>query len=751
MPPILKWALSLALLLSASLSAAASGHGSAGSPLQPLYDVVAVGRGPGQILLATVAAPAASLNWRIRTIPLPSPQAAVRSIALSAGGTKALVVFADGTRQVLDLTERIAALNPTPSTAPQHRLPDQRFPFASSGRVCLLNDLGDTVSNTCEDAADTVIAGDGQILYALGDGRLLIQSADGNREQLPYRLPPNTSFELLAGHPGDAHDFLVLTTRVRTPPGSGATEPITTITDPEHPDSPLGEFDDPLIARLAAQIIFSGGATEHGSANAPTPADLTTLAVHLKQQAPSPQFEWSFFRVTPNPELYAPVLELASGEPDFPSDVNIWQQIAPLTHDPSRAAYQAAYASLGDGRWSQCAYYVRTLSFPGTWLFEYWFYYPFDEGSPHPHLHDSEHFFVEVDKLGGAVRTVFASDHDSFVPNDTYSTLLKNARPIPLPLFATVELGKHAMAPDLDRDGRFTRGVDDNVHPEPYAVWGLRDRGGELRFLMEPYRTSMTLPRQRDDRLASKNAAGFFPGIDVPTARQACTLEPLPDDPPCANCLAASATAAIAHLVDNPDARVPENIYKPYVLPWREFRAGVGIYDWREGRGQLSLGMVGDLRHMTGGLLPLPARLAIESDWSLRNLRVPLVVNGQTQYTGSSSTLWAGARIERLVTHTQGVYFGVTPEWSDISARVSGGALVPAGLHWQYTGVSYHAGYLIELPSWHKGNLTNHIGVVFRNTPNSPLLFEWRVSFGFLRQRGRHDFGARPADRNPYQ
>jgi len=38
----------------------------------------------------------------------------------------------------------------------------------------------------------------------------------------------------------------------------------------------------------------------------------------------------------------------------------------------------------------------------------------------------------------------------------------------------------------------------------------------------------------------------------------------------------------------------------------------VGIYDWSEGRGEVSLGLAGDFRHMTGGLLPVPARLALE-------------------------------------------------------------------------------------------------------------------------------------------
>src|ERR1019366_354416 len=135
------------------------------------------------------------------------------------------------------------------------------------------------------------------------------------------------------------------------------------------------------------------------------------------------------------------------------------------------------------------------------------FYYPFDEGKAHPHIHDSEHLFVEVDKLGGTVRNVFASDHDSFVPNDLYSTLVKDSPPVELPIFAMVELAKHATVPDLNHDGRFARGVDDNLHPESNSVWGLRDRGTKFHAIMEPYRASMSVPPTRDGRFALADAA----------------------------------------------------------------------------------------------------------------------------------------------------------------------------------------------------------------------------------------------------
>jgi hypothetical protein len=110
-----------------------------------------------------------------------------------------------------------------------------------------------------------------------------------------------------------------------------------------------------------------------------------------------------------------------------------------------------------------------------------------------------------------------------------------------------------------------------------------------------------------------------------------------------------------------------------------------------------------------------------------------------------------GLRLERLVTNAQGFYFGVTPKWVNISARDINGVLSLFDRHLQYGGVSYHVGYVLELPSQHKGNFTNHVGVVIREAPQSPILFEWRVSFGILRKRGRRDFGARLGDRNPYQ
>ncbi len=701
-------------------------------PDQPLYNVVAVGRGKGEILLATLAQPVAKRTWRFRKIPLFPPNAVVRNVVLSSSGTKALVVFSDGTPRVFDLTERIAAVEEGEPTPPQHRLTKQFFPYSADAKVCLLDDLGISQPESCTQAAAAAVHEDGHILYALADGHLALASPGREQpEELPYRIPPGAQYQLLAGHRGDLREFLVLITEKNTQAG-GATAPTTRIVDPSRPEVTLGEYADPTIAALRAQLEFTQESYAQIPASGESDAALAILAMHLNGQVQSREYTWSFFRVTPNADLYAPVLEFAPGEPAYPSDVDIWEEIKPLTQGDTREAYEAAYASLGDGRWARCSYYVRTFSYPGTWLIEFWYYYPFDEGKPHPHFHDSEHLFVEVDKLGGTVRSVFASDHDSLVPNNIYSTEVNGAPPVTLPLFAMIELGKHAMAADLNHDGVFTRGLDDNLHPERYAFWGIRDLGDKKDALFFPYTASVTLARSPKDRFALADQSGFFPGLDVPANHQVCVLRPFPDDPPCPHCNIASAEVGVTHLVDHPDARAPQDIYKPYVLPYEEVRVGVGIFN----RGDLYTAFVGDLHHITGGLPGFPSRMALEYMWAPRTIP-----------NESAAKMDTGVRFENLVTSTQGFYFGITPEWADISGTVTNGVLSFRGQRWQYSGLWYRAGYLLELPSQHKGNFTNQLGVEFQG---STFHFEWRMSFGILRRRGRHDFGAAAGDRNPY-
>ena len=224
---------------------------------QPLYEIVAVGRGQGQILLATLASPAEQVEWRFRRIPVSPSHKTVSDVVLSLGGTKVLVVFSDGTSNVLDLTERITGISAGDVPSPQHRLPHQVFPFAKNGEVCLLDDLNQAVKNECTRAIAAAVHEDGRVLYAYGDGRLVVVSSNtGAQEELPYRLPRGADFQLLAGHRGDASDFLLLITEPAMDHAGAPFASVTKIIDPRIPATPVGQFANPTVAALRAQLEF---------------------------------------------------------------------------------------------------------------------------------------------------------------------------------------------------------------------------------------------------------------------------------------------------------------------------------------------------------------------------------------------------------------------------------------------------------------------------------------------------------------
>ncbi len=57
------------------------------------------------------------------------------------------------------------------------------------------------------------------------------------------------------------------------------------------------------------------------------------------------------------------------------------------------------------------------------------------------------------------------------------------------------------------------------------------------------------------------------------------------------------------HLVNHPNVKVPENIYKPYVVPWGEVCLGLGMFDTWVRQPQLYAALVGDFPRLTGGLV----------------------------------------------------------------------------------------------------------------------------------------------------
>jgi hypothetical protein len=231
----------LALTLAFSVSFSAQGS-QRPTPNNPLYDIVAVGRARGEILLAAVAEPANKLEWRFRKITISAPGEVPRELVLSAGGTKAMVIFADGTPRVFDLTRRIDSIDSGDPAAAQHRLPQQLFPYENQGTVCLLNDQGDVQASTCRKAKAAVVNDDERVLYALDDGRLIVSTpGSGRQEELPYSLPWNAQFQLLAGHRGAVRDFLVLVTESSAGRTSEREIPVTEIVDPYSSTTVLGQ------------------------------------------------------------------------------------------------------------------------------------------------------------------------------------------------------------------------------------------------------------------------------------------------------------------------------------------------------------------------------------------------------------------------------------------------------------------------------------------------------------------------------
>jgi len=148
----------------------------------------------------------------------------------------------------------------------------------------------------------------------------------------------------------------------------------------------------------------------------------------------------------------------------------------------------------------------------------------------------------------------------------------------------------------------------------------------------------------------------------------------------------------------------------------------------------------------------VPGRLSLEVMWSPASQQKTTTQGGSLLTTRFSSATYFGARYERLLTSTQGFYFGATPLFR--RARQPSGGLAPDGTalgpsQWGYDGLWYSAGYIFELPFQHKGNMTHHVGVTFNG--EGGVRMEWRVSLGTLRRRGRDSFGIRSTDPNPYQ
>jgi hypothetical protein len=117
------------------------------------------------------------------------------------------------------------------------------------------------------------------------------------------------------------------------------------------------------------------------------------------------------------------------------------------------------------------------------------------------------------------IRSVIANAHDGSIPPNQFDAREDEALASPLTLL--VERGSHAMAPDLNRDGRFTPGVDSTATPK--MQWGIRDKGSTWGW----YRASFTDRRDESairlcgpaaedgDRELSCTRYTLYPGDDL--------------------------------------------------------------------------------------------------------------------------------------------------------------------------------------------------------------------------------------------
>ena len=132
-----------------------------------------------------------------------------------------------------------------------------------------------------------------------------------------------------------------------------------------------------------------------------------------------------------------------------------------------------------------CYYTYNLFSLRGGWL-------PYRMSDNHPH--DLERLYLVLRPTGSAgwdggadenwaresfqIQSVVANAHDGNIPPNQYAA--PDGRAVAAPVTVIVERGSHAMAPDVNHDGRFTPGIDSTSVSK--LQWGIRDRGSTWRW-----------------------------------------------------------------------------------------------------------------------------------------------------------------------------------------------------------------------------------------------------------------------------
>jgi hypothetical protein len=652
----------------------------------PTLDVVGVAivRHGEAILLAVRGIEDRGNLWRFRSLDtrdLPQP---VRDLALAASGTKLFLDTAAGPL-VLDLTreyrhnapmqyvDRRAVATGAATPGSVHRLPSLRFVAVRGGTVRVIDDLGRVQSeSTAVQRPLADLGADDVVVHATGGvavGRFVVLSG-----------PPDS-------------------TRIVDPEGASVAGPR------------LGRAEAALRARLMVDRLSVTDAQVARSI-----AALLREAPQTTAAAGEPIVDWRFFSVAPDEELYAPVLQVLRREATYPDTFETLEALGGPT--PRGTPHQVAGSLLARylrltpaERRQRCTIYVRTLSLPGSWVIEYWFYYPFDLGGLGPHLHDPEHLFVEVDKLGGAVRRVIGAGHGYVAGNNIYSSDRVGALAIDLPLVAMVEFQKHATATDVDRDGIFTPGLDENEYRERAKVWGVRDVIGTINNELIAYDRTMTAFRFPEDALAPLSVATRFPHETAFASNACCRLLPLPDGrPELPACLAPTTECARRSVLSHPDARQPEAILKDWVFPHAFLRLTYGLGP-REALHSLGIGYAVDLNRMPllGRLMPLPGRVGGEVVGWHQDMLVPDTESCLAD-CGRAMGVGVGVRYEQFLSNLFGIYTAVrvySPPAKDIWITL---------------------GPMVEVPILNRSNVNFQAGLSFR--PAGSPRFEMKLSFG---------------------
>lgn len=710
-------------------------HASAAAEEDAMRELVAIsivadGRA---IILATPGLPRGGRTWRFRsldTADLPQP---VRSVTLSASGTKLFIQAGAGPGSVLDLTRQyrhqmslqyvsvgdLAVEGRAPRHS--HRLPAQRFVSVQDGKAFVVDDTARVVPDyPVLPAVRGSIAADGTALFVRSDGVVTVCGEDATNRGTCRELPGRVA--------------------------------------PEHGDVAASAAAEPArsaISRTEASLRASLKLHRLSMPEARLAREIRTLVDESAATAAAqgePQTDWTFFHVSVETELYAPVLELSRLETVFPGSFETLEELAagisPRAGQPLADLLFDRYLRRGPAsNRARCNYYVTAHSVPGSWIVEYWLYYPFDVGGLGAHPHDPEHIFVEVDKLGGGVRRVIGAGHGYMAGNNVFTAGRTGAQTIPLPLFAIAELGKHASAPDIDRDGVFTPGIDENEYNERAKVWGVRDVIGTINNELMAYDTTMSGLRRASEYLALAALANRFPDEPEILAAASCRLTPLPAVPAhdqrgrlsdwilLPPCHELTTGCARLHVTAHPDFLDVRTILKEWNFPSSFLRAVYGLGP-RRGLHSVGLGYAMDMDRVPGlaRVLPLPGRLGIDAFYWKQPASTPAsrpstgvddrdscprrtVVDGETYCPVAQGFGW-GLRYEQFLSNLFGIYSSVrllSP---------------PLGDAW----IAF--GPFMEAPIGRRSNAMIQGGLAFR--PYESPRFELRLSVGLWKPKTNH-------------